>query len=137
MRGLCSAGVGCAGVLVVLAAARRRASACSPAQWCRVMVQGGASGSPVFRLDTGAVIGVIESRRFEVLGASPGSASDQLLPTNFSYVVPSHYVRVLLDSGPPLPPLPPDAPDLSSIEWRMGAKDIRTEAIFPWKHTDE
>lgn len=48
-----------------------------------VMVQGGASGSPVFYPDTGDVAGVLYG----------GLLDSSQVPTNISYVVPAHYIN--------------------------------------------
>lgn len=60
-----------------------------------VMVQGGASGSPVFLCETGAVIGVLYGglRDFEVTLKQKDICK---VPTNISYVVPSHYLAKFL-----------------------------------------
>lgn len=77
-----------------------------------VMVQGGASGSPVFLPDTGDVIGILyagleEDRRTKsglpnnlrrnVEDLEPAIHSHNFsAPTNISYVVPSHYIEKML-----------------------------------------
>lgn len=79
-----------------------------------VMVQGGASGSPVFLPETGDVIGVVYAGLNEKRGTQSGfprkiqkeieqlepSLHSHLLtvPTNISYVVPAHYIEKLLKS---------------------------------------
>ena len=55
-----------------------------------VMVQGGASGSPVFLADSGEVIGAVYASRLEV------DAQGRALPTNFSHVVPSFFLAETL-----------------------------------------
>ncbi len=61
-----------------------------------VMTQGGASGSPVFMCDSGSVIGVLYAglNNFVV-----SLKKDDLyaMPTNISYVVPSHYIIKMLN----------------------------------------
>jgi S1-C subfamily serine protease len=60
-----------------------------------VMVQGGASGSPVFLSDSGEVVGVL----YAGLNDPRVTLHNQDLytvPTNISYVVPSHYLRMAL-----------------------------------------
>ncbi len=79
-----------------------------------VMVQGGASGSPVFLLETGEVIGVLyaslqEDRITNIrmsinndgLIISPDLSSHRHLfkaPTSLSYVVPAHFLETSLKS---------------------------------------
>lgn len=67
-----------------------------------IMVQGGASGSPVFLSDSGKVIGVLYAslNDFRIALRSPTGTSDSTpepivytVPTNISHVVPSHYIR--------------------------------------------
>lgn len=75
-----------------------------------VMTQGGASGSPVFLCETGAVVGVLYAglRDFEV---SLKQKDLYAVPTNISYVVPSHYLVSGLKSLDNQPEMqtPPDA----------------------------
>jgi len=77
-----------------------------------VMVQGGASGSPVFLPDTGDVIGVLyaglqETR--QTISRLPSKISKDIeklepslhshvctVPANISYVVPAHYIEKML-----------------------------------------
>ncbi len=77
-----------------------------------VMVQGGASGSPVFLPDTGDVIGILyagleETRQTKSgLPSNIGRNIEKLepsihshifaAPTNISYVVPAHYIEKML-----------------------------------------
>jgi S1-C subfamily serine protease len=72
-----------------------------------VMVQGGASGSPVFLSESGEVVGVLYAGLNDTrLALGKGGASSQesqpepivyTVPTNISYVVPSHYIRTTLE----------------------------------------
>jgi hypothetical protein len=74
-----------------------------------VMVQGGASGSPVFLADNGDVIGVLYAGLEDIkstLSVSSNGAKnlDPSLhahlfkaPTNISYVVPAHYIEKMLE----------------------------------------
>src|SRR5262249_9730177 len=82
-----------------------------------IMVQGGASGSPVFLLDTGNVIGAIYASRL-----------DNCLPTNFSHVVPSHLIlRVLTDENKAmlLQSLTNDVPALDEILASIPQKPVQ------------
>lgn len=78
-----------------------------------VMTQGGASGSPVFLPETGAVVGVLYAglRDFDI-------ASDRKtlyrVPTSISYVVPAHYLEKAFDGLK-------ESPDLSQPD---GAQTI-------------
>ena len=79
-----------------------------------IMVQGGASGSPVFLPESGDVIGVLygglEEKR-KVKSALPRKSGKQIelpepslhshifsSPTNIGYVVPAHYIEKMLQS---------------------------------------
>jgi len=55
-----------------------------------VMVQGGASGSPIFACDTGKVIGMISSAVYNRLPL--GEKISYRVPTNISHAIPSHYI---------------------------------------------
>lgn len=71
-----------------------------------VMLQNGASGSPVFSIDSGEVIGIAFERMYEPAKSTFFSSSGKgiktedkedayaitMLPTNFSYVVPTYYI---------------------------------------------
>lgn len=63
-----------------------------------IMIQGGASGSPVFYTDSGAVAGVLYASLFDVGRTAKGDLYRS--PTNISYVVPSHYLKRTLDILP-------------------------------------
>ncbi len=71
-----------------------------------VMTQGGASGSPVFSSDSGAVVGVLYGglRDFHVTKEKDLVA----VPTNISYVVPSHYIEHALGVVMKNPDMKPD-----------------------------
>jgi hypothetical protein len=77
------------------------------------MTQGGASGSPVFSNDSGAVVGVLYGglRDFHVTKRRDLVA----VPTNISYVVPSHYIEHALDAVLKNPDMKPD-PDAMTID---------------------
>ena len=59
-----------------------------------VMTQGGASGSLVFYPNTGEVAGVLYGGLFDI-GFTKGKEFYKV-PTNISYVVPSHYIKRIL-----------------------------------------
>jgi hypothetical protein len=84
-----------------------------------IMVQEGASGSPVFVPGSGEVIGVIQSRRFQnrPLQLPFPEPIPVQIPTNFSYVVPTHYLKQLIDQdGEELSKsVPDDAPLLDDV----------------------
>jgi len=91
-----------------------------------VMVQGGASGSPVFLSDSGAVIGVLyaglnDGRVAVRNNAAPGVQTvvpeliPYTVPTNISYVVPSHYIRTALGCLPASITSPSDAKTIDEI----------------------
>lgn len=56
-----------------------------------LMSQGGASGSPVFSCETGAVVGVLYGGLNDIALTLKGK-DPYKVPTNISYVVPSHYL---------------------------------------------
>ncbi len=62
-----------------------------------VMVQGGASGSSVFLCDTGAVVGVLYAGLNDY-ALTLKNKDLHLVPTNISYVVPSHYLTKSLEA---------------------------------------
>jgi len=72
-----------------------------------VMVQGGASGSPVFLQETGEVIGAVYASRLDINRA----------PINFTHVVPSHFLATVLAECETnlMQFVPQDAPMLSEI----------------------
>jgi S1-C subfamily serine protease len=59
-----------------------------------IMTQGGASGSPVFDCHTGKVLGVLYAGLND-LEVSVTKKDLYRVPTNISYVVPSHYINFL------------------------------------------
>jgi S1-C subfamily serine protease len=79
-----------------------------------VMVQGGASGSPVFLASTGAVIGILygmlKERKHTV-----GLREPYQVPTNISYVVPANYLTALIDEIGKEMTLPDDELTLDEI----------------------
>jgi S1-C subfamily serine protease len=65
-----------------------------------VMIQGGASGSPVFRVDNGRVIGIVYAKHLEPTVAQTQDVQISIgLPTSFSYVVPSAVLFQLMDKA--------------------------------------
>ncbi|HEX2882413.1 MAG TPA: serine protease, partial [Polyangiaceae bacterium] len=71
-----------------------------------VMIQGGASGSPLFLPDTGQVVGVMDSSLDDVRGARSREAQFVYsVPTNISYAVPARYLssHLLGDAASELP----------------------------------
>jgi hypothetical protein len=55
-----------------------------------VMVQGGASGSPVFSPETGEVLGLVYAGLFDFEMQQQNSMLR--FPTNYTYALPSHYI---------------------------------------------
>lgn len=81
-----------------------------------VMAQGGASGSPVFLPDSGKVIGVLYGGLNDI-GITSKYKDIYKLPTNVTYVVPSHYlmhVMKKLESENQIT-LPPDTLSLDQM----------------------
>jgi S1-C subfamily serine protease len=71
-----------------------------------VMTQGGASGSPVFRPEDGTVIGMVYAGLHETLNAEGhGIALRSSVPTNFTYAVPSTYIRLGIEQARSKPEL--------------------------------
>lgn len=65
-----------------------------------IMIQGGASGSPVFRINDGRVIGVVNALRREPVVATGRDLELTVhLPTNFGYVVPATLLCQLMEKG--------------------------------------
>jgi len=80
-----------------------------------VMTQAGASGSPAFEPTTGEVVGAL----YAGLGDIGVTKNEDIyrMPTNITYVVPSHYIRRLLDEVRDLPAIrpPEDAPTIEAM----------------------
>lgn len=75
--------------------------------------QGGASGSPIFLLDCPTVIGVLYAGLNETYAATvQGVRTPYLVPTNFTYCVPGHFVNAALENirAKPELTLPTDSP---------------------------
>ena len=66
-----------------------------------IMVQCGASGSPVFLPETGEVIGAIHSKRMDhsELSLDLPEPITVPVPINFSHVVPSHYLKDMIEKS--------------------------------------
>jgi hypothetical protein len=105
-----------------------------------IMVQGGASGSPVFLSDSGEVVGVLYANlndtRFAFCRAE--GAPEQLaytVPTNISYVVPSHYIRTALEQIPrQVPELATVLNDAKTIDELLDNVTISDAAEPQWAH---
>ena len=84
-----------------------------------VMTQAGASGSPAFEPTTGEVVGVL----YAGLGDIGVTKNKDIyrIPTNITYVVPSHYIRRLLDEVLDNPALEPPE-DALTIEGMLKGK---------------
>jgi hypothetical protein len=90
-----------------------------------IMTQGGASGSPVFFPDSDEIVGVLNAglndhqRTTVILPKDKNELDPSLhshfykLPTNMSYVVPSHYIEHMLKKHKLT--LPADTPSLTDI----------------------
>lgn len=122
-----------------------------------IMVQGGASGSPVFLPETGDVIGVLyggleeqrktktvlpEKIRKEIAQLEPSFHSHFFsAPTNISYVVPAHYIQKMLQSVKDDPNVKFPEDTLTLEEYVGQAKHIARKrgeplALKPWEPTD-
>lgn len=101
-----------------------------------IMVQGGASGSPVFRTSDGSLVGVMRARRFEFLeDHGSGPAVPQRLPTNFSVVIPAHLVRMVAhsyDHHPSFPNLPAEVHDIAESRPHLVTEDLRSRPFLEW-----
>lgn len=113
-----------------------------------VMVQGGASGSPVFISESGKVVGVLYAGLRDI--------TNEAAPTNISYVVPTRYVQNVLGEidGSPDFKMPQDAvtfgemlsqtPRVFERSREIQAFPIETEEVqkvsirrVQFRHTDE
>lgn len=81
-----------------------------------IMAQGGASGSPVFLCDTGAVVGVLYAGLNDY-ALTLKNKDVHRVPTNISYVVPSHYLTNSLGGFLKMEDmrLPPDAKTIDEM----------------------
>jgi len=84
-----------------------------------MMVQGGASGSPVFDPETGKVLGLIYAGVNH--RAKTVDGKEYLVPTMVSYAVPWRFLKIALSSMKIAPPLPEDTPRFSEMIARSGA----------------
>jgi S1-C subfamily serine protease len=94
-----------------------------------VMVQGGASGSPVFLTESGKTIGVVYRKLSEIRQTK---AQDKYeASTNISYVVPSYYIAGSLRSieGDPNFRVPEDAKSLDEIIKDGEIRDIFDDGV--------
>ncbi len=90
-----------------------------------VMVQGGASGSPVFLPESGEVIGILHSRLYEkVLVQNDKIALVYSMPTNISFVCPSPYIANMLSQIPDKIPLPDLPTDTQSIDEMLAGGEL-------------
>lgn len=83
-----------------------------------MMSQGGASGSPIFLPHTSEVIGVLYGGLNETYSLSiQGTHVPYLVPTNFTYCVPAHYLAQFLDHARTEPGLQhrKEVPDFNAI----------------------
>ena len=95
-----------------------------------IMVQGGASGSPVFLPETGAVVGAVYASVEDptlVLGSNDEGQKEPVglvhLPTVISHAVPAHYLLHLLNDIPHHPEFAPHQ-DAQTIEEMIDAAKL-------------
>ncbi len=95
-----------------------------------IMTQGGASGSPVFLPDTANVVGVLYASLSD-FGVTKGRDIYRL-PTNISYVVPSHFIVTMLNNikGDPNFKLPEDAMTIDEIINSHPYIDLTKKSLF-------
>ena len=81
-----------------------------------IMTQGGASGSPVFDCNTGKVLGVLYAGLNDI-AVTISNKDLYKVPTNISYVVPSHYINFLFKQNANFAELkqPPDSMTIDEI----------------------
>jgi S1-C subfamily serine protease len=108
-----------------------------------VMIQGGASGSPLFLPDTGEVVGVMYASLVDVEALKLKTANAEQvvpyrIPTNISYAVPSHYITALRTSpgsdqilGPE-----PDAVHLDDVVAKWQRVDATKDATHGFRTFD-
>jgi S1-C subfamily serine protease len=91
-----------------------------------IMVQPGASGSPVFLTDAGEVIGVTSHSIFDIQMPCDDTHHWYRVPTNISYAVPSHYIQNFLSylATQNRSRLPPDAESLEEILANWPSRDM-------------
>lgn len=87
-----------------------------------IMTQGGASGSPVFLSESGRIIGVLYAGLNDIEQTMKKDV--YRVPTNISYVVPSHYIIKILGDLDTLPGIHPPE-DALSIEQMLKEYEIR------------
>ncbi len=87
-----------------------------------IMAQGGASGSPVFLGRTGAVIGVLYGGLHDIQISLRGKDVYKV-PTNISYVVPSHYLLRSLEVLIKNPDMQPH-PEAMTIEEMINKSNL-------------
>lgn len=108
-----------------------------------LMSQGGASGSPVFSCETGAVVGVLYGGLNDI-ALTLRAKEPYKMPTNITYVVPSHYLANAMSEFAKHPDmlLPPDAKSIDEMiaqatitnifdegrEWCIRTVDPKAEA---------
>jgi len=93
-----------------------------------IMVQGGASGSPVFLIDTGKVIGVISDSIFDLQYDCNNKNHWHRVPINISYAVPSHYLTTFMkDFAGKSSRLPPDTETLDQIIANRERRNVLVE----------
>jgi S1-C subfamily serine protease len=90
-----------------------------------LMSQGGASGSPVFSCETGAVIGVLYGGLNDIALTLRGK-DPYKVPTNITYVVPSHYLINAMAEFAKHPDmqLPPDAKTVEEMIAQATIKNV-------------
>ena len=88
-----------------------------------IMVQGGASGSPVFMPESGEVIGVVCQQRLDASEVTMNLPEPIKVPVpvNFSHIVPSHFLHTLIAEATDelMRHVPEDAPRIDEILSKM------------------
>lgn len=97
-----------------------------------VMSQGGASGSPVFLPESGKVIGILFARVYDSEKTAKGDWVR--VPTNFSYCVPSNYLKHMMENHLPKLQLELPADTISLGEIFKKSKQID---ILDWENRNQ
>lgn len=87
-----------------------------------IMVQGGASGSPVFLPDSGKVIGIVNSSLYDISADGIAKNNNQK-PTNISYAIPSYNILELFEEIKATDGLKLPA-DIKTLEELLSSKEL-------------
>jgi len=100
-----------------------------------MMVQGGASGSPVFNTESGKVVGAVFERRFDTTLFDPLKV---VWPTNYSLAVPARYIQDILTHARSNAEFMSTAgiPTIEEVIASRGTKNIQVDSGFKFAPVD-